>query len=137
PFGTRRQRQMCIRDSYPPHSYAAMTLGNVPVYPSQLFLSVAMLVVFLMLWRLDRRVLTVGVLFGIYLVGQGIVRYLVDFTRYYEDVDRLPALAPVIGTKSQAIALFLALAGAVLVVQRLRAGHRATDLARPAREAGR
>jgi phosphatidylglycerol---prolipoprotein diacylglyceryl transferase len=116
---------------YPLDSYSAQTLGDVKVYPAQLFLSVAMILVFTILWRLDRKRMTAGVLIALYLIGQGIARYGVDFFRYYEPVDRLKSLGPLIQTKSQLIALLLALSGVVLVIDRLRSGRTPARQASP------
>lgn len=118
-FGAPCHGGFCVH--YPPDSYAALTLGRgVAVYPAQLYLCVAMLLLFVVLWRLDRRALAPGLLFGIYLVGQGIARYVVDFYRYYEEVDRIPSLAPVLGTKSQVVAILLALLGVVVIARARR-----------------
>lgn len=116
---------LCVH--YPPGSYAVDALGAVPVYAAQLFLSVGMFGVFLILLALDRRHerLRPGVIFGTYLIFQGIVRYVVDFFRYYEPVDRVRSLAPVIQTKSQIVALFLLLLGVYLLLQRAPAIRRA------------
>ncbi len=116
---------------YPPDSYAAQTLGDVSVYPAQLFLSAAMVFLFGVLWRLDRKRMAAGVLIGLYLIGQGIARYGVDFYRYYEPIDRLTTLGPLIRTKSQLIALLLTLSGAVLVIDRLRVGRPPAGKASP------
>jgi phosphatidylglycerol---prolipoprotein diacylglyceryl transferase len=105
---------------YPSDSYAAQTLGDVGIYPAQLFLSAAMFLLFILLWRLDRKKMRTGVLFGLYLTGQGIARYAVDFYRYYEPVDRITNLGAWIETKSQLIALILAVSGAILTLDRLR-----------------
>ena len=113
-FGRPCEGSLCVH--YPLDSYAVDALGNLGIYPSQLFLSAAMFLFFLLLWRLDRRALPVGVLFGIYLVGQGIFRYAVDFTRYYETVDQVHSLGPWIETKSQIVALCLTAFGVVILV---------------------
>jgi phosphatidylglycerol---prolipoprotein diacylglyceryl transferase len=127
-FGARCHGAFAIH--YPPESYAALTLGRgVAVYPAQLYLCAAMLLLFAILWRLDRRGLAPGFLFGFYLIGQGIARYVVDFYRYYEEVDRIPSLAPILGTKSQLIAVVLALLG-VIVVARARRGNAAAGARR-------
>lgn len=123
-FGAPCQGGMCVH--YPPDSYAALTLGaGVAVYPAQLMLSAAMFLLFALLWRVEKRELPVGLLFGLYLFGQGVARYVVDFYRYYEEVDRVTALAPVISTKSQIVALLLALSGVILIVYTLRKRARA------------
>jgi phosphatidylglycerol:prolipoprotein diacylglycerol transferase len=106
---------------YPEHSYAVQTLGPVGVYPSQLFLSAGMLLLFLLLWRLDRSLRRPGWLFAVYLIGQGLLRYVVDFTRYYEPVDQVAGAGAWLETKSQVVALGLAAAGVVLLAARRQA----------------
>jgi phosphatidylglycerol:prolipoprotein diacylglycerol transferase len=122
---------LCIR--YPKDSYAADALGDVPVYPAQLFLSAGMFAVFFILFRMDRMRdrLRPGVIFGSYLILQGIIRYVVDFFRYYEPVDRVRVLAPIIETKSQVVALLLVVVGILFVT------HRAAAAGKAARETNR
>lgn len=103
---------------YPADSYAAMALGHTAVYPSQLLLSAGMFALFVLLWRLDRRPGRVGRLFGLYLVGQGLLRYAVDFTRYYEPIDTVHVLGGAIETKSQIVALGLVAVGLLLLAAR-------------------
>lgn len=118
-FGRACTGGWCVH--YPEHSYAVQTLGSVGVYPSQLFLSLGMLLLFLLLWRLEGRRRGVGWLFAVYLIGQGLLRYLVDFTRYYEPVDQVGSAGVWLQTKSQIVALlFAAAGGALLIGRRLR-----------------
>lgn len=116
---------LCIR--YPAGSYASDTLGDVPVHPAQLFLSAGMFAVFLLLIWMDRRRdhLRPGAIFGTFLIAQGVVRYVVDFFRYYEPIDRVRFLGPMIQTKSQVIALILIFFGIFLVAHRAAATRRA------------
>jgi phosphatidylglycerol:prolipoprotein diacylglycerol transferase len=104
-FGRACAGGWCVH--YPEHSYAVQTLGAVGVYPSQLFLSVGMALLFLLLRRLDRRNRRFGWLFAVYLIGQGVLRYVVDFTRYYEPLDQISGAGAWLQTKSQAVALVL------------------------------
>lgn len=115
-FGAPCDGPLCIH--YPSGSYSSHAVGDVPIYPSQLILSAAMLLLFLLLWRLDRKKIETGRLFAIYLAGQGIIRYGVDFTRYYEPVDRVGFAGPILVAKSQIVALFLAALGVALLVAR-------------------
>ena len=117
-FGAVCHGAVCVH--YPPGSYAYDTLGNVGVYPAQLFLSASMLGLFVALWRADRRHSAPGFIFGLYLLFQGIARYGVDFLRYYEPIDRIQSLSPLIQTKSQVVALLLALGGLLLLIRRYR-----------------
>ncbi len=110
---------LCI--TYPPTSYAAQALGpGVAVWPSQLMLSVGLLISLFIILRTDRYLRAPGAIFGLYLVLQGIARYLIDFTRYYEPEDRLHLGLFWLTTKSQVIALILLAAGIVLVARGIR-----------------
>lgn len=55
------------------------------VHPTQLYETVAMLGVFMLLWRLRRHTKGTGWLFGVYLVLAGTERFLVEFVRAKED----------------------------------------------------
>lgn len=116
---------------YPPTSYAADALGpGVRVWPSQLFLCAALLASLgLILW-LERHLRGRGGVFGLYLLLQGAARYAVDFTRYYEPDDRLSFAGPWLGTKSQLVALVLALIGVILIARARRAPQAAPALQR-------
>ncbi len=120
-FGRPGHGAFCVQ--YPPESYAAATVGpGVPVYASQLLLSAALLLSAGVLLLAERRFRGTGRLFGLFLLLQGVVRWAVDFTRFYEPIDRLDRLAPLITTKSQLIALILVVWGVWLLVRRPRAG---------------
>lgn len=69
------------------NAYANATVGvplNVPLYPTQLIESAAEAGMFLLLWRLARRRAFEGELTAVYLLGYGVIRFLVDFLRAYE-----------------------------------------------------
>lgn len=122
-FGHAGHGFFCV--TYPPDSYAADVLGpGVPAVASQLLMSAALLLATGGLLLAGRRLPGAGRLFGLYLVVQGVVRWAVDFTRYYEPIDRLDSLAPVITTKSQVIALGLVACGVWLLARRLRGAAR-------------
>jgi phosphatidylglycerol:prolipoprotein diacylglycerol transferase len=124
-FGRACEGPLCVH--YPPDSYAAAALPGAAVYPSQLFLSAAMLLLFVVLWRVDRRLPPAGIVLGLYLFGQGVARYAIDFSRYYEPVDSIGALGSWVEAKSQVVALALALAGLVLVVIRIVQSRRSPE----------
>ncbi len=66
------------------YSYAKGMVPTPPgvlVHPTPLYELAAMLVVFAVLWRLRRRILGDGRLFGLYLILAGIERFLVEFVR--------------------------------------------------------
>jgi phosphatidylglycerol:prolipoprotein diacylglycerol transferase len=118
-FGREYHGSLCVH--YPADSYAASALGpNVPVFPSQLLLSALFLLALAALLLAGRRLRGEGAIVGLYLLLQGAFRWVVDFTRYYEPVDRVSWGAPLVSTKSQLVALALFLWGAVLLVQAIR-----------------
>jgi phosphatidylglycerol:prolipoprotein diacylglycerol transferase len=67
--------------------YANQTVGvplDVPLHPTQLYESIAELIIFLGLVWLARRRSFEGQLLATYLLSYGIVRYIVDFFRFYD-----------------------------------------------------
>jgi len=120
-FGRPGHGAFCVQ--YPPGSYAASTLGpGVPVIASQLLLSAALLLSAGVLLLVERRLRGVGRLFGLFVVLQGSIRWAVDFTRFYDPIDRIERLAPLITTKSQVVALALVAWGVWLLVRRTGGG---------------
>jgi phosphatidylglycerol:prolipoprotein diacylglycerol transferase len=55
------------------------------VHPTQLYEIVAMLAVFMLLWRWRRLDRPLGWLFGVYLIFAGVERFLVEFLRAKDD----------------------------------------------------
>lgn len=120
-FGRECHGPLCVH--YPADSYASDALGaGVPVFPSQLILSAAFFLVTALLILADRRRPATGVVFGLFLLLQGGIRWLVDFTRYYEPVDHIASLAPFITTRSQLTAAALLLAGIWILIACRRRG---------------
>lgn len=66
--------------------YAHATVGvplNTPLYPTELMMAAAGIVIFLLLWRKVGRRQYVGELTAFYLFVYGAWRYAIDFFRYY------------------------------------------------------
>jgi phosphatidylglycerol:prolipoprotein diacylglycerol transferase len=119
-FGRPCEGALCVH--YPADSYAAAALGpNVPVFPSQLLLSALFFLATPLLLYAGRKLRGAGAILGLYLVLQGLARWAVDWTRFYEPVDRVTWAAPLVTTKSQFVALFLFAWGVVLLVRARRA----------------
>jgi phosphatidylglycerol---prolipoprotein diacylglyceryl transferase len=120
-FGRACQTALAVH--YPSDSYAAQALGpGVPVCPSQLYLCAGFLLATVVLLQAEKRVrMAPGGLIGLYLILQGAIRYLVDFTRYYDSDDRITTLSPLIQSRSQVIALGLLAFGLVVVIWGVRA----------------
>lgn len=86
------------------------------VHPTQLYETIAMIAVFMLLWRLRRHRNGTGWLFGLYLVLAGSERLLVEFVRAKSD--RL--VGPL--TLAQLTALTIILVGGVLITRFKNAG---------------
>jgi phosphatidylglycerol---prolipoprotein diacylglyceryl transferase len=74
---------------FPPGSHAHAVLGPQSVHPSQLYLSLSNLMLFVLLLPLGERLRRPGRLFAVYLAASSVLRFLVDFTRFYEAGDRI------------------------------------------------
>jgi phosphatidylglycerol---prolipoprotein diacylglyceryl transferase len=105
---------------------AVPTAPGVTVQPTPIYETLSMGLLALVLWRL-RDALRPGALFGLYLVGAGLERFLVEFARRNEEV-----LGPL--TTAQLESLFLLVAGVVwLLVLLRRHGTLRAEGAPPAR----
>jgi phosphatidylglycerol:prolipoprotein diacylglycerol transferase len=108
-----------------PHG-AVPTAPGVTVQPTPIYETLSMGLLALILWRL-RDALRPGALFGIYLVGAGLERFLVEFARRN---------AHVVGvfTAAQIESAAMLLAGVVwlIVLVRRHGGLRAAGVSRPA-----
>jgi phosphatidylglycerol---prolipoprotein diacylglyceryl transferase len=110
-FGKPCGEPWCV--VYPPDSPAHDALGGVPLAPSPLILSATNFLLFLGLWRAQNARLRAGRVFALYLGLSALLRFLVDFTRYYTPGDRF-AIAGLRLAHSQWIGLALMAAGAAL-----------------------
>lgn len=105
---------------FPSDSPAGVVYPDVPIHPSQLYSSLYGLLLFgLLLWA-DRRKPYDGFVFYLFLIGEGVARFLVDFTRYYEDSMVLVHLGKTSLSVNQGISLAFIALGLVLMVFRLR-----------------
>ncbi|MFO7607608.1 MAG: prolipoprotein diacylglyceryl transferase [Candidatus Krumholzibacteriia bacterium] len=96
---------------FPPGSPAWIRFGEVGVQPSQLYSSAGGFAVFALLLLLERWRPVRGATFGRFLVLYGIMRFLVDFTRYYEP-EQIVALG---WTNNQWISVAMVAAGAAVL----------------------
>jgi len=81
------------------------------VHPTQLYEVVAMLGIFMLLWRLRGRDRPMGWLFGVYLVCAGIERFLIEIVRAKDD----RILGPL--SIAQLVSIGLVIAGAALTAR--------------------
>jgi phosphatidylglycerol:prolipoprotein diacylglycerol transferase len=105
---------------FPPLSPAgayelSLRAGVIRLHPTQLYDSLGCLIIVLLLLRLERWLPGNGRLFGAFLILYGILRFLVDFLRFYEANMIVDGL-----TLNQILSVALMGCGAVLVARRGR-----------------
>ncbi len=59
-------------------------MGDILIHPTQLYSSLAGLIVFFILMGLQRRDVFDGLLTGTFFILDGLFRFFIDFYRYYE-----------------------------------------------------
>lgn len=74
---------------FPPESYSSAVFPAEALHPSQLYMSAAGLLLFFVLLGLDRKRRFDGWLFWSYIALDGGLRFLIDFTRYYDETSLL------------------------------------------------
>jgi len=82
-----------------------------PVFPTPLYETLACTLLFLLLWGIRRSVKTPFVIFGIYLIVNGIERFLIEHIRVNQHYNFLGMRL----SQAEIIALFLILAGILLI----------------------
>jgi phosphatidylglycerol---prolipoprotein diacylglyceryl transferase len=100
---------------YPPDTFPGLEFGATPIHPSQLYFSLGSLALFVVLWRIRKRVTVPGTLFW----GFALMRIPLDFTRAYEPGSVLGHVGGLEISESQVVSLALALF-AILMTLRLR-----------------
>lgn len=70
---------------FPPESYSSAVFPNERLHPSQLYMSGAGFLLFFVLLALDRKRRFDGWLFWTYIAMDAGLRFVIDFTRYYDE----------------------------------------------------
>ncbi len=83
-----------------------------PVFPTSFYETVVCTLLFLVLWALRRKITTPGVMFGIYLIVNGIERFIVELFR----VNNTYSIFGFHPTQAEIISAALVLAGIILIV---------------------
>ncbi len=96
--------------TFPPGSHAHWVLGDTPIHPSQLYLSVANILLAVALARVRLPLRRPGRLLAGYLIGSSAIRFLVDFTRYYAPQDHLSLMGVTLAHSQWLMLAFFALA---------------------------
>jgi phosphatidylglycerol:prolipoprotein diacylglycerol transferase len=93
---------------FPPESPAGMLFGGAPVHPTQVYESLALLVVFGVLLQVRKRRLTDGAVMASYIGLYGVTRFLIEFLRAD---DRGFYLGPLSVSQLIALAMIVTAAG--------------------------
>ncbi len=83
-----------------------------PVFPTPFYETIVCTLLFLMLWAVRKRVTTPGVMFGIYLILNGIERFTVELIR----VNNTYSIFSFHPTQAELISACLVLAGLILII---------------------
>jgi len=78
--------------TFPPESYSSAVFPHEALHPSQLYMSGAGFLLFFVLLALDKRHRFDGWLFWSYIAMDAGLRFLIDFTRYYDETAVLGTL---------------------------------------------
>jgi phosphatidylglycerol---prolipoprotein diacylglyceryl transferase len=88
----------------------------LPVFPTPFYETIACTLLFLFLWGIRKRVKVPGVIFGVYLILNGLERFVIEKIR----VNYLYNILGFHPSQAQIIALLLVAAGAVFIVYNVR-----------------
>jgi len=117
---------------YPPDTFPGLEFGATPIHPSQLYFSLASLVLFAVAWSVRRRVTTPGRLFWGTMIGYALVRIPLDLTRAYEPSSVLGHLGRFDVTESQLTSVALALFSLLMFLRMRPAGMATAAVPAPA-----
>ena len=111
---------------FPPGSYSNFVFPDEPLQPSQLYLAAAGVGLFLLLLRMDRKAHFDGWLFWSYIALDAVLRFIIDFTRYYDATSYLGKIGPLAFNVNQVFSVVLILAS-LFMLRRLKHAPPATE----------
>ena len=100
---------------FPPGSYAAAIFPGAHVHPSQLYMTLAGVLLFAVLLRLDRKPHFDGYLFWMAVALDSVLRFGIDFTRYYDATSFLGTVGGLSFNINQILSVFLFLTSMVML----------------------
>jgi phosphatidylglycerol:prolipoprotein diacylglycerol transferase len=101
--------------TFPPGSPATYVFGGLAIHPSQLYLSGAGFLIFATLLLLDRTQRFDGWLFWVYIAIDAGFRFVIDFTRYYDETSAIGSIGPLAFNVNQVLSAGLILAAVVML----------------------
>jgi len=109
--------------SYPKSSLAYILLDGQKAYPTQIFSSISLFVLFILLIFIDRYKIFSGQLFLIYAIIHSIQRFIIDFFRYYSPGEHIGVFVV-----SQIISLAIALIAFFIMIIMILQRHKQNKL---------
>lgn len=100
---------------FPSDSYASYTFPGMPIHPSQLYLALAGIGLFLVLLRLDRTPRFDGWLFWTAVAVDAALRFGIDFTRYYDQTSFLGKVGDLSFNINQILSALLLLTSIIML----------------------
>jgi phosphatidylglycerol:prolipoprotein diacylglycerol transferase len=100
---------------FPSGSYASYTFPGSAIHPSQLYLALAGAVLFLVLLRLDRTPRFDGWLFWTAVAVDAVLRFTIDFTRFYDQTSFLGKVGGLSFNINQVLSGFLLLTSIIML----------------------
>jgi phosphatidylglycerol:prolipoprotein diacylglycerol transferase len=100
---------------FPPGSAPTHLFGGHAVHPSQLYLSGAGFLIFITLLALDRKRRFDGWLFWSYIAIDAVLRFVIDFTRFYDETSAIGSIGPLAFNVNQILSVGLILAAVVML----------------------
>jgi prolipoprotein diacylglyceryltransferase len=96
----------------------------VPVFPTSFYESVVCILLFFFLWSIRKKIATPGIMFGIYMVINGIERFLIELIR----VNTRYVVAGISFTQAELISLLMLIGGIVMIVMVSRSAKGGREL---------
>ena len=115
---------------FPPGSYSNFVFPSEPLHPAQLYLAAAGAGLFLLLLRLDRKPHFDGWLFWTYIALDAGLRFVIDFTRYYDATSYMGKIGPLAFNVNQVFSGVLILVS-LFMLRRLKHAPPATEPGAP------
>lgn len=100
---------------FPSGSYASYTFPGMPVHPAQLYLAIAGILLFFVLLRMDRAPRFDGWLFWTAVAVDAVLRFGIDFTRYYDQTSFLGKVGDLSFNINQILSVFLFVTSLVML----------------------
>jgi phosphatidylglycerol:prolipoprotein diacylglycerol transferase len=104
----------------------------IPVFPTSFYESVVCILLFLFLWSIRDRIKIPGIMFGIYMILNGIERFFIELIR----VNTRYHLVGISFTQAELISLLMVIGGAILIFTQLNKNKKVTLNAHDQNNAG-